>query len=293
MTAGKILDQATARAVRMALVQTPFRNLYEFLGLGRDASIGSLYAAADARYKEVRTKGCTDPESDVVQKLAGQAMAVFAGVDAKERYDNTLDQEVMAEFDGHLEVIGRDAYLEVAEIVEVVRRAEERGVSESVARGYILDYAAVRRWGLESCSSPPELVSQRMELCPNCSGKIPRRDAFCGFCGCSREVRRLLDEGARLLEAEQEQNAAACFKKAQRLNEDSSALSCGLERFGGLPSRLNLVKLLKKDGQLDGCVRGFGRSYGGFWLFGDIETRAGYCREHRSGVERVFCRGEA
>lgn len=209
------MDKSKARAVSGALGEFGLRSLYEFLGLPRTASVSELYNAADAWYKMLRREGRADAASDTLQMLAGQAMAVFAGVDAKERYDNTLDEEAMAEFDGYLEVIGRDAYLEVGEIADVVRRAEEKGVSESVARGYILDYAARRKWGLESCSSAPAAPAEGQDVCSSCGNSIPAEDRFCGFCGCSQQVRDLFADGLRRLYRMDLEGAAGCFQEAE------------------------------------------------------------------------------
>lgn len=241
------LDQATARAVRAALTQLQLGSLYEFLSLPRAAHVADLYNEADARYRELRSMGGSDADTNTMQELAGHAMAVFAGVEAKERYDNTLDQEAMAEFDGHLEVIGRDAYLEATEIAALVRRAADKGVPESVARGYILDYGARRKWGLESRSTPPRAGHGAVEECPNCERELPGEDAFCGFCGCSRQVRLLLKDAARLLENGEVKNAEACFKRAESLDEGSGAASRALARFEELGSRISRVQQLKED----------------------------------------------
>lgn len=223
MTTRPTLDQATARAVRGALAQLHFSSLYEFLGTSRDASITRLYSAADHRYKELRGRGRSDSDTNTAEKLAGQAMAVFAGIEAKERYDNTLDQEVMGEFDGHLEIIGRDTYLEEVEVWDLVRRAEEKGVSRDVALEYIRNYASRRGWGLESSSSASSGVAPTWRSCAGCGGIIEVQDAFCGFCGARQDGR-----GGATVQSTSE-----------------SAAPSRVDRLGWLQGRLHIVRSLK------------------------------------------------
>lgn len=219
------LDQATARAVRAALDQLQFGSLYEFLGLSRAASATELYTAADEQYRELRSMGRSDADSNIRQELAGQAMAMFAGVEPKERYDNALDREAMREFDGHLEVIGRDRYLEEDEIAALIRNAQESGVSEGVAREYVWDYAARRGWGLEIESSALQPGPEVPQVCPNCGKRMQGADKFCVSCGCPEEVRELLEQGFGLLEYKDVDRAEVSFTKAEVLWGDCAEVA--------------------------------------------------------------------
>jgi len=235
------LDRTIAESVRDNLRHVGLKSLYDFLGLGPRSSPKSLYDAADEVYKELRRKGLTDPDSTARQELAGHAKAVFKNSAEKERYDNTYAAEAMEDLNGHLEIAGRDSFLDQDEIDRLVREARSKGVSQDVAIEYIEDSAQKRRWAVQRTSDLPSAElrlcgfcnaiartpkdtrchncgQELVQPCPRCGQLTATQDECCGSCGCSTGdaplVQGLLREGQEHLAQGDLARAQSCFDRA-------------------------------------------------------------------------------
>jgi len=235
------LDRTIGQSIRDNLRHVGLKSLYDLLGLGPRSSPKSLYDAADEVYKEIRRKGLTDPDSTARQELAGHAKAVFKDSTEKERYDNTYAAEAMEDLNSHLEIAGRDLFLDQGEIDHLVREARSKGVNLDVALEYIEEYARNRRWAVQRTSDLPSAElklcgfcnaiartpkdtrchncgQELVQPCPRCSQPTPTQDECCASCGCSTGdaplVQGLLREGQEHLAQGDLSKAQSCFDRA-------------------------------------------------------------------------------
>lgn len=235
------IDSTTAESIRDNLRHLKLKSLYDFLGMGPNSSPTSLYDTADQVYKELRRKGLTDPDSTSRQELAGHAKAVFKDSSWKERYDNTYADEAMENFNSHLEIAGRDSFLDQDEVDRIVREARSKGVSQEVAIEYIEEFAKKRRWKIQRTTDLPSAELKQcgfcntiartpqdirclncgeelVQPCPHCKQLKPTQYECCEWCGCSTGdapiVHGLLREGQEHLAQGNLSEAQSSFERA-------------------------------------------------------------------------------
>ncbi|MEN8219944.1 MAG: zinc ribbon domain-containing protein [Pseudomonadota bacterium] len=231
-TARPKLETAVAKGIRGELDTLKLSSLYNFLNLEHSPKLSarsshkSLYERADAIYKELSRVGKTDADTTLKMNLAGRAKSVFTNNTEKERYDNTLATEVLVELDNPLEIAGRDKIIDKVGLESLLKAAKKLGVAETIAREYIEDYAAKRKWGVHketktatlkllTCGYCNTLAASQgdkrcrncgeelVQPCPKCGAPTPTEDAACTRCGCHTGdaplVKALLKEGKRLM----------------------------------------------------------------------------------------------
>ncbi|HET8799432.1 MAG TPA: hypothetical protein VFO89_17215, partial [Thermoanaerobaculia bacterium] len=235
------LDRAIAAEIRDNLRHIRKASLYDFLGHSPRSSPQMLQDAADEIYKELRRKGLTDADSTARQALAGHCKAVFRSAAEKEQYDNSYAAEAMESLTAHLEVAGRDAFLDQAELDVLLREARVKGVHPDVALEFIAVYAQNRKWSIQKSKG---LASSRLKLCgfcnsiartaedvrchqcgqeliqpcPRCSVPTPTQDECCGACGASTGdapvVHGLMREAREHLARNEFARAVTCLDRA-------------------------------------------------------------------------------
>lgn len=185
---GPKLDRATAKKIRdnlESLRQSTDSgapgSLYDFLQLPSTTTPEELYAKAGATYKAEQQSGRKGAVSEAVKILAGAAMKVFRDAGEKERYDGTLQTDMMEALDGHLEVVGRDTYVDHSELGALFDRSDELHVPRKVAEEYIRHYAANRDWQVQDRSR--QMPTEDLCACPKCEARIDKADRFCRNCG--------------------------------------------------------------------------------------------------------------
>jgi hypothetical protein len=226
------LETSVAKGIRSELDTLKLSSLYNFLNLEHSPKLSarsspkSLYERADAIYKELSRVGKTDADTTLKMNLAGRAKSVFTNDTEKERYDNTLATEVLVQLDNPLEIAGRNKFLETKELESLLQAAKKLGVAETIAREYIEDYAAKRKWGVQkdtktatikllTCGYCNTLATSQQDKrcrncgeelvqpCPKCGAPTPTEDAACTRCGCHTGdaplVKALLKEGKDLM----------------------------------------------------------------------------------------------
>ncbi|HET7232065.1 MAG TPA: zinc ribbon domain-containing protein [Longimicrobium sp.] len=218
------IGDETASAVRRNLQHLGVATLYHFLELAPQSSPAALRDRATAIYQENQRRGKTDDESSARNELAGLCQKLFADAAGKERYDNFLAVEAMDALKPNIEIAGGDGFITQQELDALVRQGRQRGVSAEDARGYVEEYAARRRWGvqrdaqlaaeaLRQCGPCGTLASpgarncaqcgRPLEVeCPRCGAPTPTQNAACERCGAhvgdAPLVQALLREGERL-----------------------------------------------------------------------------------------------
>lgn len=191
------LDRATAKRIRddlealrqsRAAADPPgvaesgcLHSLYDFLSLHADTASEELYAKARETYNTEQQSGRKGAASEAVKSLAGAAMKVFKDAAEKARYDGTLHTEMMEALDGHLEVVGRDTYVDHRELGALFERSDELHVPRYVAEEYIRHYAEKREWQVQERLRP--MPTEDLSVCPRCQAQVDRADWFCRECG--------------------------------------------------------------------------------------------------------------
>ena len=209
------LEPSVVKGIRGELDTLKLASLYDFLNLNNTthtlstrSSPKSLYDRADTIYKELSRIGKTDADSTLKMNLAGRAKSIFKDNTEKERYDNTLAVEVLAELENPLEIAGRNKFIETKELNSLLQLAKKLGVTEEdLAIEYIEDYAARRKWGLqkdtqiirtkllvcgfcnELADAPQEKYCKKcgqelIQPCPKCGEPTPTENTACSCCGC-------------------------------------------------------------------------------------------------------------
>lgn len=235
------LEPSRVKEIRDELDILKLASLYDFLNLDHTpflsvrSSPKSLYERADTIYKELSRIGKTDADSTLKMNLAGHAQSVFKDNTEKERYDNTLAIEVLTELINPLEIAGRDKFIDIKELNDLLQLAKEKGVTEDLAIEYIDDYAAKRKWGVQKdnqtiktklpvcgfcnalAGTPQdkrckECGEELIQPCPKCGEPTPTENAACSCCGCHTGdaplVNALFKDAKRFV-------AAGDFDKAQ------------------------------------------------------------------------------
>ncbi len=218
------IDKVTASAIRRDLEHLGLASLYQFLDLRPQSSPRALADRADEIYKENQRLGKTDADASAQNELAGLCKKLFRDEGEKEKYDNTLALEAMEGLKDNLELAGSDRIINRAELDDLVRQARQRGVSAEDARAYIEDYAAKRKWGVQSDAELESVDGQdcgfcgalapsgarqcpgcgeALEIpCPRCGTENPTHNAACTACGClvgdAPLVKGLMKEAERL-----------------------------------------------------------------------------------------------
>ena len=270
------LDKVTEDDIQRLLEIGGKKDLYDFLGMSRRSSEKSLYATAVQMGKELSRKG-TSQATTAARQLAGHCRNLFKESATRERYDKTCSFQAMRQFDGHLEIAGRESrFLSQQQIDELVNQARSKGVAPAVAREYIESEAQKKRFGVEPAGgSPPpapkplcgfcysiagtddkrcgECGQELVQPCPNCRTPTPTENRCCGSCGFStgdaQHVHGLLEaasehrKGGDFSMAETCLDAArACWKDwPPALSEKKKLDAAGKERESALQKVERLV----------------------------------------------------
>src|SRR5262249_50500022 len=148
--------------------------------------------------------------------------------------------EPMERLKPYLELAG-SGFLGRAQLDALVKIAWKHGVAAEPALAFIADYAAGRKWGMQSdqaelpsaalqtcgwCSQPTPAEAQRCsgggrelkEPCPRCGAPVPTVYTACTRCGFrtgdAALVYGLLEEGKRLARAGDDAGALRSFDEA-------------------------------------------------------------------------------
>jgi hypothetical protein len=130
------LDPATRRQIALTLEHIERRDLYDALGLPRDAAAGEVAARADAERQRWMRKTQVTAEKTAWLEAIAYAQAHLGGVDARARYDRTLAAESEAAF--------REAIDFALESAATMNAAARAAILDEAARlGLAPDRAAV------------------------------------------------------------------------------------------------------------------------------------------------------
>jgi len=94
------LDPSTRRQIRVALEHLGCRDLYDALGVTRDAPVTYVVARADAERQRWMKKAQVTAEKTAWLEVIAHAQSHLSSPKARTRYDRTLAQETEESFDG-------------------------------------------------------------------------------------------------------------------------------------------------------------------------------------------------
>ena len=155
--APECLDPAIRGELRNNLDAIGKNNLYGFLGLAETSSPRALRNAAKALGRRLQALGGIDVRSTASKALVGHCEVIFADAAAKQRYDNTLAAQALDTLQEPLELVGAEKrFLTAHEVDTLVGLARDQGVSADEARQHIEEYAAKRKWGVQTILEPQE-----------------------------------------------------------------------------------------------------------------------------------------
>ncbi len=175
------LDPSLARKLRENLDHLGLASLYEFLDVRPQSSPTALVGRADEKYREGLNRPTPTSRDTASNALAGLARQVFATDAAKARYDGSLAVQAMEQLKPRLEEAGRDGRLGREEVDALVQLARKRGVPSDEALAYVEDYAANRKWRVQSDAAP--LPAEALQLCGFCSALAAAGAQRCPECG--------------------------------------------------------------------------------------------------------------
>ena len=143
------LERSEAKNIRFLLEQIGSKDLYEFLSMPRESDPGGLMDQANRILGTYQSRGPVDPKAGTRTKLAGRCMVIFAHGAAKERYDNTLTDEILEEsdFDNAVTIaVSGGNRIEGQQVRELVNLAGDKGVARELAIAYLHEFADKQGW---------------------------------------------------------------------------------------------------------------------------------------------------
>lgn len=199
------LEAAIMTDIRGQLEVISSTDLYDFLGLKPNTSLEKLVARADEIHKDEMEKTITS-ERDAKCKLAGHCRNVFSSEEKKQKYDNSLAVEAMHGLDRFIEVAGLNGVIQQGQMIEIIKKAREKGVETENAQDYIREYAEKRKityledipsgtLDLPLCGFCFTLAKSAKDKfcrncrrplvikCRNCNADVPTQYDVCAECG--------------------------------------------------------------------------------------------------------------
>lgn len=236
----KPLEGSLAKQIQSNLDSLGKASLYDFLGLGKNASAKALLE--ETRRMDVENKRVAKKTAAVTAAgtLIGHCLNLFDSEEKRAAYDETLAQAGLSTLTSDLEAAGMDGVIAVVEFDQLMKTAVSLGLSKDDADEFITDYARKKKWMLER---PAKLSVDEMIACGQCGLVNSPNSMACGGCGaklkvacpgCKEQVRnshracthcgfsigdlplaeRYLREGRKALAANEIQSAKTAFSLA-------------------------------------------------------------------------------
>jgi hypothetical protein len=218
------LERSVSAEITSRLERVGKKDLYDFLGLTRTASLKALLEAARRTQLEALNNNNKTAEVTATGELAGRCLTLFSSEDERRRYDNSLEQQRLYELDSLLEPAGASGRITPEVVEALLREALERGLELEDARQYIEAFALKRKWAIQvpavsrwkdwqrcACGAllgPTEGHCGQCGLelsiaCPRCTTATPAANRACAKCGFpvgdATVVRRLRQEAEKAL----------------------------------------------------------------------------------------------
>jgi hypothetical protein len=208
----EVLDPSTRRQIRGALEHLDRRDLYDALGLPRDAPASIIAARADEERQRWMKKAQVTAEKTAWLEIISHAQSHLTAPKARARYDRTLSIEAEEQFEAvstfalqglnRLDLGTRQALVEEAAALGIGAERADRLIARACRKGGVSrELGAVAPHGLGMAAAVPSAVGAAAPAtngkyqwirCRNCSGltelsPVARRTspARCRHCGAS------------------------------------------------------------------------------------------------------------
>lgn len=235
------LESSIAKNITNLLDIIGHDSLYLFLGVNSGSPAENLHSHADKLYDELSRSGKTDSETKNNKDLYALARTVFADEAEKNKYDNTLADEILLPLNKRLEIAGRDKFIDAVEISDFLKEASTLGVNNEVALGYLNALAKKRKWFVQQgevtrsaklrtcgyCNTMADSENDQacrscgqklIQPCPSCNTPIATEYVTCTHCGCYKGdapyVNSLFKQGESNLKDGNYDKASELFEKA-------------------------------------------------------------------------------
>ena len=270
--------------VKDLLARIECTDLYEFLGLDRDATLSQLQAAAQKEFDSIQNKGKRGGIWDYRKELTGLCKTVFRNAQSKRDYDRTLTEaEAGGEPEGRAG--GQRTYDESAVLLESGRNFVRRGRVEEAAavarrlRGDDYEYTGFRLTVAEILMAREPAI-EAVEFLLWCENEEPANQTYKAMLGVAFAKGGIatwqrVDGNTYATSAEHVAEAEACLTRAREYAEGLTGRDDGLQRaIAALEAHVATAKRPKWNGNVLAAIGG---GLYGFWLrgMGDLAGSAG------------------
>lgn len=312
------LDPTTRGQIRMALDHLSLRDLYDALGLFRDAPLSVIAMRADEERQRWMRKAQVTAEKTAWLEVVSHAQTHLGSSESRKRYDWTLVLEAEERFDQtadfalrglpRLDSGTRSVLIDEAEALGIARTRAERLIQRACRRAGVVEGGAESTKAGDSgavpgVSAPGDLKTVR---CRNCAGvvelsPVARRaaSARCKHCGtslkwncpvcrrsnwvdearCACGFRQVLREAIELhFAAAQDAFRARDLHSARRHLERVQAHA---PRHPG--ARNGMLKIRERAGEIDRARTNFGLAEAGGRMVAALEAIREWRRLDRPG----------
>lgn len=316
------LDPTTRGQIRMALDHLKLRDLYEALGLFRDAPLAVIAARADEERQRWMRKAQVTAEKTAWLEVVSHAQTHLGSAEARKRYDWTLVLEAEDRFDQtadfalkgmpRLDSGTRSILIDEAEALGIARARADRLIQKACRRAgaaeEVLESTTAGDSGVvPGLSSPVDLKTVR---CRNCAGvvelsPVARRaaSARCKHCGaslkwncpvcrrsnwvdearCACGFRQVLREALEIhYNAAQDAFRARDLESARRHLERVQALA---PRHPG--ARNGMIKIRERAGEIDQARTSFQLAEAGGRMVAALQAVRDWRKLDRPGAPAV------
>jgi len=176
------LDPTIGKNIEDELGVLGRNDLYEFLGLSRQASCKSLLHKADEIDREERKKAIT-PEVSAKLALVAHCKAIFKSADRREGYDRALGERGLRRVTGQIDLLAVDT-IDAQTYLHLIRVGMKTGAPKESVERHIRQIGKKRGKAIEVPSTHGEMFRQ----CGHCRTLNESRDENCRQCGAAMIV---------------------------------------------------------------------------------------------------------
>ena len=173
------IDKSLFKGVTDHLRIVGKKDLYDFLGLRRNASLAALAEKAQQEDAEARKYNEKSAEVTARQELAGYCVCFFKDADEHRSTTTRWTSQGLIGLDPLIEWAGSRGEIQAEVMDKLLCKAREKGLSVDEARAHIVAFASSRKWSVQV---PESIQASEMQQCA-CGVLSPGSAAACGTCG--------------------------------------------------------------------------------------------------------------
>lgn len=174
----KSLEKATIKSIEDNLSTLGCKELYEFLGLSRNASLKALVAKATDIDREIRKHAKKTPDISAKGRLVGHCKVVFGSEDSRKSYELAMSEAGLSQVTDQINLIGADT-IDQATYQKLLKLGLQSGASEDQTRRHIRKVATKKGKDVEV----PSRDGDQFQQCGYCGAVGGPKDVNCHNCG--------------------------------------------------------------------------------------------------------------